>query len=110
MTRAHRRKVETIGDMSRKGGWYDERDDYHDEYDDEDEDEDYYDKDDDAYDVRVSAPVSTTKKTTTTAKVMSTAPAGRAVGGKELKARSRAVANAKYSATAEALARVSVSR
>jgi elongation factor 1 alpha-like protein len=91
--------------MSRKGGWYDERDDYYDEYDDEDEDEDYYDEDDDAYDVRVSAPVSTTKKTTTTtttAKVMSTAPKERAVGGKELKARSRAVANAKYPATANA--------
>jgi len=71
--------------MSRKGGWYDERDDYYDEYDDEDEDEDYYDDEEDegdAYDVRVNAPPPT-KKTTPTAKVMSTAPKERVGGGEE---------------------------
>ena len=33
--------------MSRKGGWYDEEDDYYDEYDDDD---DEYDEEDDEYD------------------------------------------------------------
>ena len=45
--------VDSRGAMSRKGGWYDEADDYYDE-----DDDDYYDDDDEfgAYDTGSLAP------------------------------------------------------
>ena len=97
--------------MSRKGGWYDEEDDYYDEYDDDD---DEYDDDDDAYDEggNTRSGLSDASGTTKTGaggasaarglskamEVMKTNPKTKLVGAKEVKARRDAEENARYPA------------
>ena len=96
--------------MSRKGGWYDEEDDYYDEYDDDDE----YDEEDDEYDdeggnTGGSRDASGTTKTgaggasagrgpSKAMEVMKTNPKTKLVGAKEVKARRDAEKNARYPA------------